>query len=261
MADNELYHYGILGQKWGKRNYQYEDGSLTPEGRVHYGVGPARTARQIDKAAKTAYRLNQFYGSYRQLPSTYQVGAAMRPVHAEFTKEDLNRIKELSEVMGDKELAIREAAHSNLDSALRDPSFQKYIDKKATKSYEETGGKYDWDSYLDTAIYDSFLDPTDRAKFFPEADKAAKDYTKANKEYTAILEKKAHQILADYSDQPVKTLPYTTYSKVLVDHLARQSRTDQVGYLEGEAILKDMVSELYFADYFPAGYPYNKHRE
>ena len=29
----ELYHHGILGQKWGRRRYQYQDGSYTPEGR------------------------------------------------------------------------------------------------------------------------------------------------------------------------------------------------------------------------------------
>ena len=35
---SELYHYGILGQKWGVRRYQNKDGSLTSEGRKHYGV-------------------------------------------------------------------------------------------------------------------------------------------------------------------------------------------------------------------------------
>lgn len=33
---SELYHHGILGQKWGVRRYQYEDGSLTPEGKKRY---------------------------------------------------------------------------------------------------------------------------------------------------------------------------------------------------------------------------------
>lgn len=40
----ELEHFGVPGQKKGVRKYQYEDGSLTPEGRVHYHVGPARKA-------------------------------------------------------------------------------------------------------------------------------------------------------------------------------------------------------------------------
>ena len=33
---NYLKHHGILGQKWGKRRFQNEDGSLTPEGRARY---------------------------------------------------------------------------------------------------------------------------------------------------------------------------------------------------------------------------------
>ena len=31
---NELYHYGVKGQKWGIRRYQNEDGTLTDEGRI-----------------------------------------------------------------------------------------------------------------------------------------------------------------------------------------------------------------------------------
>ena len=33
---NELYHFGILGMKWGVRRYQNKDGSLTPAGYIHY---------------------------------------------------------------------------------------------------------------------------------------------------------------------------------------------------------------------------------
>ena len=42
VYSDELLHYQVKGAKWGVRRWQYPDGSLTPEGRIHYGIGPAR---------------------------------------------------------------------------------------------------------------------------------------------------------------------------------------------------------------------------
>jgi hypothetical protein len=41
-----LAHHGVKGQKKGVRQYQYLDGSLTPLGREHYGVGKGRKETQ-----------------------------------------------------------------------------------------------------------------------------------------------------------------------------------------------------------------------
>ena len=49
--NDELYHHGIKGQKWGVRRYQNPDGSLTAAGKVRYGYG-GRLENRIEQDYK-----------------------------------------------------------------------------------------------------------------------------------------------------------------------------------------------------------------
>lgn len=50
MPEYDLYHHGILGMHWGIRRFQYEDGSLTPEGKKRYNAKATlkNTNKQMD---------------------------------------------------------------------------------------------------------------------------------------------------------------------------------------------------------------------
>lgn len=108
--DNYLEHHGILGQKWGVRRYQNSDGSLTFEGKKHYGSGETEGTKKlkaegeprrkqltdeqkakVNKALKigaiTAGSALAVYGAYKVGSNNPKVASAIAKGKSVITKE------------------------------------------------------------------------------------------------------------------------------------------------------------------------------
>ena len=115
LSDEELYHHGILGQKWGLRRYQNADGTLTPEGRE----------RMLARARKYESKANVTIGnSYSAKLRRAKLNQKAKDARYEVKKSDLkkaklkkseNNAKRSVKDMSDEELK-REIARAKLEN-------------------------------------------------------------------------------------------------------------------------------------------------
>lgn len=65
IHSDELWHYGVPGQKRGIRRYQNPDGSLTAAGRERYGRGRSLVRGTLNRQMAYTYETNERYYNKR----------------------------------------------------------------------------------------------------------------------------------------------------------------------------------------------------
>jgi hypothetical protein len=115
VNEPEFYHSGIMGMKWGKRRYQNSDGSLTPLGRSHYGVGePRKTTTKKTTETKSSSK-------------TSSSGETKKKTINEMTNEELDAyITRLEKVKRVKEL---NSSIASADNAKKESRGKKMVNK------------------------------------------------------------------------------------------------------------------------------------
>lgn len=142
--NNELYHHGIKGMRWGVRRYQNADGSLTPAGRKRVSKEYKKTA---DKITKTLNRnsTDMYVKSYNKA-ADYMNGGGIDKFNKQQEKKYGKEYQKRDGYTDDYMKLFDKKLTENLNKSLNDF----YVSDKNVQKTRDLVKKYDmtkWDDF------------------------------------------------------------------------------------------------------------------
>lgn len=213
---NELWHHGILGQKWGVRRYQFPDGRLTAAGRKRYVKDITSKKYSSYKEARDSARQGINEGTVKNLSELKESLSKFREAATkneefdyspEYKKAQIKAYNNtLEDLKKDRPEYIQEIVQLNNGSEENLDKFHDF--RKTLEAYE--------DEYLSKAEREYYKDPV-RKQLKKQEEESLEAYLNECKKATNDLVGKYGSEIIKYDSKKLNNSAWAYGSKTVED--------------------------------------------